>query len=132
MGAEKYYFGDNSGSLWVRNIAVRLRCTFSGGTGIIAKSTTRRQSDPDVTITGSAGTYTITGLPKGSDYHFTGLVIMSGAAVQQLTCDVTAFSPSAGTMTLITRTDIAGGAAATPADTATLFISFDVETGVYT
>jgi hypothetical protein len=130
MGAEKYYF-ESPGDLFVRPITVRLRCTFSGGTGIIAKSTTRRQSDGDAVISGSAGTYTITGLPKGGDYHFTGLVLMSGAAVQQLTCDVTAFSPGAGTMTLVTRTDIAGGAAATPADTATLFVTFDVETGVY-
>lgn len=129
MGAEKYYF-ERLGSLWIRPITVRLRCTFSGGTGIIAKSTTRRQSDPDAVIAGSAGAYTITGLPKGTDYHLTGLVLTSGAAVQQLTVDAT-FSASAGTMGLVTRTDIAGGAAATPADTATLFITFDVETGVY-
>jgi len=130
MGVEDYYF-DRIGGTLIKPITCRIKCTFSGGTGVIAKSTTRRQSDPDTTISGSAGTYTITGLPKGSDYHFSGLIIMSGAAVQQLTCDVTAFSPSAGTMTLVTRTDVAGGAAATPADTASLFITIDIETGIY-
>lgn len=127
MGAEDYYF-DRIGSVYVKPITVRLRLSFSGGAPV--KSTTRRQSDPDCTVaTGGAGIITITGLPKGSDYHLDGIHFTDSAATARQTAEITAFSASAGTMTITVKA--AAGTAAAIADTATMFVTFDVETGVY-
>lgn len=127
MGAEDYYF-ERVGGVLIRPLAVRLKLTFSGGAPI--KSTTRRQSDPDCAVaTGGAGIINITGLPKGSDYHLDGIHFIDSAATARQTAEITAFNANAGTMTITVKA--AAGTAAAIADTAQMWVSFDVETGVY-
>jgi hypothetical protein len=127
MGAEDYYF-DRIGGVFIKPITVRLRLTFSGGAPI--KSTTRRQSDPDcIVATGGAGIINITALPKGSDYHIDSIMLTDSAATARQTAEVTAFNAGAGTMTITVKA--AAGAAAAIADTASMFVTFDVETGIY-
>ena len=130
MGVEKYYEDDAPGTLWLRPVTVRLRCTFSGGA--ITKSTTRRQSDPDVVAAGTGGTYTFTGLPKvATDYHITSCELFTAAGTQLvILANVSAFSASAGTMTVLTRQS-SDGAVTAPPDTAVLFLQFDAEAGAY-
>lgn len=129
MSAKDYSFEDAPGTVWVRPLTVRLRFSFSGGAPV--KSTTRRQSDADtVAVTGGAGIITLTNLPKGGDYHITGLHLVDSAATARQFAEVTAFSASAGTMTITVKA--AAGSAAAIADTASLFVQFDVETGIYT
>jgi hypothetical protein len=127
MGAEDYYF-DRIGTTWIKPITVRIRLSFSGGAPV--KSTTRRQSDPDCTVaTGGTGVINFTGLPKGIDYHVDSVQLIDSAATARQFPEVTAFSSTAGTMTITVKA--AAGTAAAIADTASMFITFDVETGVY-
>lgn len=128
--AENYYFGPR-GDLFLRPVAVRLRATIAAGGATITKSTTRRQSDPGAAVAGSAGTYTITGLPKGADYHITSCELVNATTTQTVFCaNVATFDATAGTMTVVTRVGSTGtvGAVVAAAD---LHLSFDVETGAY-
>lgn len=131
QNAEKYYFGPR-GDLFLRPVAVRLRATIAAGGGTITKSTTRRQSDPDAAVAGSGGTYTITGLPKGQDYHITSCELINASATQTVhVANVATFDASAGTMTVVTRVGSSGAVGAV-VNAADLHLSFDVETGAYT
>lgn len=132
MGAEKYNLDDNCGTLYVRPITVRMRATIAAGGGSITKSTTRRQSDPDAVMAGSGGTYTITGLPKGSDYHISGCHLVTATDPQTVfVATVSTFSASAGTLTVLTRVG-AGGAVGNVSASTDLHLTIDVETGLYT
>lgn len=130
MGAEKYYFAE-TGDLFLRPMRVRLRATIAAGGATITKSATRRQSDPDAAITGSGGTYTITGLPKGQDYHVCSVELVNASATQTVFCaNVAVFDASAGTMTVVTRLGSTGAITAV-VNAADLHLSFDVESGAY-
>lgn len=125
----QYYF-EKPGDIFVRPVTIRVRATFSSSGAVVTVSSTRRQSHP-VTITGSSGTYSITGLPQGRDYHIVGQEMQPPAGTQAVTeATLSAFNSQAGTATLLTRST-ADGSVAAPADTTVLFLTIDAETGVY-
>lgn len=136
---ENYYHGP-VGDTFIRPTNVRLRASFSSGAATL--STTRRQSAPGAAISGSAGSYSVTGLPTGSDYHIKGCaLVLAGATPTVFHADVTAFDAGAGTLSFVTRqigydgsqpgAAVATSAAASPPDNSQIHISLDVETGVY-
>ncbi len=130
MGAEDYYFSP-VGDQFLRPIRVRLRATIAAGGATITKSSTRRQSDFDAAITGSNGTYTLTGLPKGADYHICSVELVCATTPQTVWgANVAVFDASAGTMTVVTRITTTG-VITPPVSAADLHLSFDVETGAY-
>jgi hypothetical protein len=129
------------GDMFARPIRCRVRATFSASGATVTVSSTRRQSH-QATITGSAGAYSVSGLPQGADYHVAGIhMVTPGATASVFHADVTAFDAAAGTLSFITRqiaydgsqagAAVATSAAAAPADNAQVHISLDVETGVY-
>lgn len=139
-GQENYYF-DRIGNTFARPIDVKVRATFSASGATVTVSSTRRQSH-QATITGSAGSYSVSGLPKGRDYHLKGIELMAaGAAASVFVANVVAFDAEAGTLSFITRqiaydgsqagAAVATSAAAAPADNTQVFISLEAETGVY-
>jgi hypothetical protein len=137
---ENYYF-EKPGNMFLRPLDVKVRATFSASGATVTVSSTRRQSH-QATITGSAGSYAVSGLPRGRDYHLKGIALMApGATASVFHADVTAFDAEAGTLSFITRqiaydgsqagAAVATSAAAAPADNTQVFISLEAETGVY-
>lgn len=137
---ENYHFAPK-GDMFARPIDCRVRAAFSSAGAVVTVSSTRRQSH-QATITGSAGSYAVAGLPTGRDYHLKGIELMNpGATASVFTANVTAFDAQAGTLSFITRqiaydgsqagAAVATSAAAAPANGTEVFISLDVETGVY-
>jgi hypothetical protein len=125
---DKYYF-ERPGDLFIRPLNVKVRATFSSSGAVVTPSSTRRQSHPGVAITGSGGTYSVTGLPTGSDYHVKAVELNPGTGTKTVCiANVSAFDASAGTMTILTR-NCTSGAVAAPADSTELFLALDVETG---
>ena len=126
---EKYYFG-GVGDLFVRPLKVRVKLTFTNSGATVTASSTRRQSHPGVACTGDTGSYAITGLPTGSDYHIEGceLVPPTGTQLTNI-ANVLSFDASLGTMTVKTRRSDTG-AEADPADNSVLYLTIGVETGL--
>jgi hypothetical protein len=135
------YHSQGVGDMFLRPIKARVRATFSASGATVTVSSTRRQSHA-ATITGSAGAYSVAGLPKGRDYHIVGIQLVTpGATASVFHADVTAFDSTAGTLSFITRqiayngaeagAAVATSAAAAPADNTQVHISLDVETGAY-
>lgn len=119
------------GEMFLDPIDVRIRATFSASGATCTVSSTRRQSVPGVTITGSAGSYAVAGLPRGRDYHLIGCEVAPPTGLQ-LVCDANilagSLNASAGTLTLKTRTSSTGNEGA-PADTTEIFITLRLEAG---
>lgn len=139
-GTLAYYF-ERIGQMFIRPIDCKVRGTFSASGATCTVSSTRRQSH-QATITGSAGAYSVAGLPRGRDYHVKGIhLVAAGATAAVFVASVVAFDPEAGTLSFITRqiaydgseagAAVATSAAAAPADNSQIFISLDIETGVY-
>lgn len=137
-GTENYYF-EKPGDMFIRPLDVKVRGSFSSGA--LSISATRRQSH-QATPGGSAGSYTLSGLPRGRDYHIKGLqLVAAGATASVFVGNVVAFDAEAGTLSFITRqiaydgsqagAAVASSAAAAPADNTQLHLSLEVETGVY-
>lgn len=121
-----------AGEMFARPLRCRVRATFSASGAACTVSSTRRQSH-QATITGDTGSYAIAGLPQGGDYHVVGVEIAPPTGTQ-LVCIANVLAASldaaAGTLTLKTRRSDTG-AEADPADDTEVFITLDVETGVY-
>jgi hypothetical protein len=137
---ENYYF-EKPGDMFVRPLDVKVRAAFSASGATVTVSSTRRQSHP-ATITGSAGSYAVAGLPQGRDYHLKSIMLMNpGATASVFLADVTAFDSQAGTLSFVTRqiaydgsqagAAVATSAAAAPANGTEVFITLEAETGVY-
>jgi hypothetical protein len=125
---EKYYQGP-VGDIFLRPMRVRLRGTFTASGATVTMSTTRRQSHPGALCTGAAGTYAVTGLPPGLDYHVAGIHINPGTGTKLIdNAEVSARDASAGTLTFLTRQS-SDGAVTAPADNTTFEIALDVEGG---
>lgn len=138
---QENYHVQGVGDMFARPIRCRVRAAFSASGATVTVSSTRRQSHA-ATITGSAGSYSVAGLPQGRDYHLAGIHLVNpGAAASVFTTTVTAFDAAAGTLSFITRqiaydgseagAAVATSAAAAPADNTEVHITLDVETGVY-
>lgn len=130
-----FHYNDPVGTTFFQPVLARLQATFAGA-GAVTKDTTRRRSDPNVTITlGVAGTYAVAGLVSGDDGHILNAHLDPGTTTPTATdgqeCQVTAYNPSAGTATLI-FTAASTGAVANPPVGARLYLSILVETGAYT
>lgn len=126
---EQFYF-EKTGDMFIRPIKVRIRATFSSSGAVVTVSSTRRQSFP-ATITGSAGTYAIAGLPTGREYHPGAVHLNPGTGTKLINqANVSAFDSTAGTLTFLTRQS-SDGAVAAPADNTVVYLDLDVETGVY-
>lgn len=126
---ENYHF-EKPGDQFIRPLKVRVRATFSASGATVTVSSTRNQSH-QATITGSAGTYAVAGLPRGRDYHVAGVHLNPGTGTKLINlANVSAFDASAGTLTFLTRTSNTGAVAA-PADDTVVYLTLDVETGVY-
>lgn len=140
--AKNYHFVP-VGDMFARPVRCRVQATFSASGATVTVSTDGRKSQVGAAITGSAGSYAVTGLPRGSAYHVVGVHLVGVAdagTVSQAT--VTAFDASAGTLSFLTRASLydgdatgdpvaATGTAAAPADTAQIHLTLDIETGVY-
>lgn len=119
------------GDAWIRPAKVRIRATFSASGATVTVSSTRRQAYPGVGITGSGGTYAVAGLPQGADYHPVGVALNPGTGTKLINqANVSAFDAGAGTLTFLTRRSDTGAVAA-PADDTVVYITLDVETGIY-
>ena len=124
------YYKDRVGDMFIGPIKVRIRATFSASGATVTVSSTRRQSH-QVTITGSAGTYAVAGLPQGKDYHPVAVEMNPGTGTKLINlANVSAFDAAAGTLTFLTRLSSTGAVTA-PADDTVVYITLDVETGVY-
>lgn len=124
--AEKYYFGA-AGDIMVRPLRVRLRGTFTASGATVTMSTTNRQSHPGALCTGSAGTYNVTGLPVGKDYHIVGIHVNPGTGTKLINnAAVSARDSTAGTLTFLTRQS-SDGAVTAPADNTTFELTMDAE-----
>jgi hypothetical protein len=121
-----------TGDMFARPIRCRVRATFTSSGAVATVSSTRRQSH-QATITGDTGSYAVAGLPTGKDYHVVGVELAPPTGTQ-LSCVANVLAGSldaaAGTLTLKTRRSDTG-AEADPADGTEVFITLDVETGVY-
>lgn len=119
------------GDAWIRPAKVRIRATFSASGATVTVSSTRRQSYPGVTITGASGTYAVAGLPQGADYHPVAVLLNPGTGTKLINqANVSAFDAGAGTLTFLTRQS-SDGAVTAPADNTVVYITLDVETGIY-
>jgi hypothetical protein len=128
-GTSNYYF-EKPGDLFIRPIKCRIRAVFSASGATVTVSSTRRQSH-QATITGSAGTYAVAGLPKGKDYHPVAVEMNPGTGTKLINlANVSAFDAGAGTLTFLTRQS-SDGAVTAPADDTVVYLTLDVETGVY-
>lgn len=126
--SEKYYQGP-VGDLFIRPMRVRLRGTFTASGATVTMSSTRRQSHPGALCTGASGTYAVTGLPTGLDYHVAAIHINPGTGTKLINqASVSARDASAGTLTFLTRQS-SDGAVAAPADNTTFEMTIDVEGG---
>ncbi len=126
--SEKYYFGA-AGDIFVRPLKVRLRGTFSASGATVTMSSTRHQSHPGALCTGASGTYAVTGLPTGLDYHIVGIHVNPGTGTKLINqAAVSARDASAGTLTFLTRQS-SDGVVTAPADATTFEITVDVEGG---
>lgn len=127
---ENYYFG-GAGDLFIRPLKARIRATFTASGATVTVSSTRRQSH-QATITGAAGTYAVAGLPMGKDYHPVSIEMNPGTGIKLINlANVSVFDAGAGTLTFLTRQS-SDGAVTAPADGTVVYITLDVETGVYT
>lgn len=128
-GTSAYYF-EKPGDMFIRPITCRIRATFSASGATVTVSSTRRQSH-QATITGSAGTYAVAGLPTGKDYHPVAVEMNPGAGTKLINlANVSAFDAGAGTLTFLTRQS-SDGVPTAPADGTVVYLTLDVETGVY-
>jgi hypothetical protein len=139
--ARNYHFVP-VGDMFARPVRCRVQATFSASGATVTVSTDGRKSQVGAAITGSAGDYDVTGLPRGSAYHVVGVHMVGVAdAGTVFQADVTAFDASAGTLSFLTReigysgaeagAAVATGDAAAPPDTAQIHLTLDIETGVY-
>lgn len=131
---QERYYDCKVGETFIRPIIVRLQATFSSG--VATKDETRRRSDPNITIAkSSTGNYAIAAIPLGADVHVLGCHLDPGAdnpadTDAQLGAP-RSFSATAGTgIVLFTRPDT--GALADPPDGSRLYLTLEVETGLYT
>lgn len=125
----QYYF-EKPGDMFIRPVHCRVRATFSASGATVTVSSTRRQSH-QVAITGSSGTYAVTGLPTGKDYHPGAFEMNPGTGTKLVNlANVSAFDAGAGTLTFLTRQS-SDGAVTAPADGTVVYFDLDVETGVY-
>lgn len=130
------------GDMFARPVRCRVQATFSASGATVTVSTDGRKSQVGAAITGSAGSYSVSGLPRGAAYHLAGIHIIGVAdAGTVFHADVTDYDASAGTMSFLTRQisydgDATGapvaatGDAAAPPDDAEIHITLDIETGV--
>lgn len=126
---EFFYFGA-PGDTFIRPVKVRIRATFSASGATVTVASTRRQSFP-ATITGASGTYAVAGLPTGLDYHPVGVHVNPGTGTKLINnAQVSAFDAGAGTLTFLTRQS-SDGAVTAPADGTVVYLTLDLETGVY-
>ncbi len=126
--AEKYYF-ERTGDMFIRPLRVRVKLTFTSSGAVVTPSTTRRQSHPGLGASGSAGSYALTGLPLGSDYHIEGCTLVPPTGTQLVNiANVLSFDASLGTLTVKTRRSDTGAEAA-PADNSVLYLTIGVESG---
>lgn len=124
-----FYFGP-IGETFFRPVLCRIRATFTASGATVTVASTRRQSH-QAGITGSAGTYAVTGLPTGQDYHIVSVELNPGTGTKLINiATVSAFSASAGTLTFLTRQS-SDGAVTPPADNTVVFLTILVETGAY-
>lgn len=128
-GNLKNYFQDRLGSILLNPSLVTVEAVITASGATITKTTTGRRSDPDTTVAGSAGTYTLANLPRGRAYIPLKPHTNPGTGTQ-LVCDanIGVFDASAGTMTILIRNSSTGAVAAPP-DNTILYIQFLVEEG---
>jgi hypothetical protein len=130
------------GDMFARPVRCRIQATFSNSGATITVDTAGRKSQVGATITGSAGSYSVAGLPRGAAYHVVGInMLNAGATPTVFLPEVTSFSASAGTLTFRTRqinydgsqagAAVATGSDAAPANSSQIHITLDIETGVY-
>jgi hypothetical protein len=125
----QYYF-ERPGSMMIRPIKVQVRATFSASGATVTVSSTRRQSH-QATITGASGTYAVAGLPTGKDYHPVSVEMNPGTGTKLVNiANISVFDAGAGTLTFLTRQS-SDGAVTAPADGTVVYLTLDVETGVY-
>lgn len=126
---ENYYFG-GVGDMFIRPIKCRVKAVFSASGATVTVSSTRRQSH-QATITGASGTYAVAGLPTGKDYHVVGVEMNPGAGTKLINlANVSVYDAGAGTLTFLTRQS-SDGVPTAPADDTEVYLTLDVETGVY-
>lgn len=136
------------GDMFARPLRCRVQATFSASGATVTVSTDGRKSQVGATITGASGDYDVAGLPRGSAYHVVGIHLIGVAdAGTVYSADVTAYDPSAGTLSFLTReigyvdadtaeggdgqaAAVATGDAAAPADNTQVHITLDIETGI--
>lgn len=129
MANEHLYYDGRVGNLYLRPLTCKVVATFSSSGAVVTVSTTRRQAHPGTLITGASGTYAVTGLPVGSDYHVVGVHMNPGTGTKLINmATVSAFDASAGTLTFLTRQS-SDGAVTAPADATIVFLTLEVETG---
>lgn len=129
---QENYYKDRVGDMFIGPARVRVRAAFSASGATVTVSSTRRQSH-QCTITGASGSYAIAGLPQGKEYHVADISMAPPTGTQlvnQANVLSSSLSPSTGALTFKTRRSDTGAEAA-PADGAEVFITLDVETGVY-
>jgi hypothetical protein len=127
---QENYYKDRVGDMFIGPAKVRIRATFTASGATVTVSSTRRQSH-QATITGSAGTYAVAGLPRGADYHPVSVEMNPGTGTKLINmAQVSAFDAAAGTLTFLTRQS-SDGAVTAPADGTVVYLTLDVETGVY-
>lgn len=129
---QENYYKDRVGDMFIGPARVRVRAVFSSSGAVATVSSTRRQSH-QCTVTGATGSYAIAGLPRGKEYHVAGISMAPPTGTQLVNIAnvlSSTLDPAAGTLTFKTRRSDTGAEAA-PADGAEVFITLDVETGVY-
>ncbi len=130
---QSFHYTGRVGTTFIGPVLARLQATFT--TGVATKDSTRRRSDPTITIVkSSTGNYAVAGLPEGLDGHPIGLLLDPGndtpSTTAGLECAPRSYSATAGTITLLfTRPDT--GALADPPDGSRLFLNILVETGAF-
>jgi hypothetical protein len=73
----------------------------------------------------------VAGLPQGADYHPVGVEVNPGTGTKLINmAQVSAFDAGAGTLTFLTRSSDTGAVTA-PADGTVVYLTLDVETGIY-
>lgn len=129
MAREELHHFVPFGEMFARPLFTRVRATFTASGATCTVSSTRRQSHP-AAITGSAGTYAVTGLPQGSDYHIVAVSLNPGTGTKLINqANVSAFSAADGTLTFLTRQS-SDGAVTAPADNTVVYITLVAETGL--
>jgi len=132
-----------AGDMFARPLRCRVQATFSASGATVTVSTDGRKSQVGAQITGSAGSYAVTGLPRGSAYHVVGVHMVGVAdAGTVFIPTVTSFDAEQGTLAFLTRASLydgdatgdpvaATGTAAAPANSSQIHLTLDIETGVY-